>query len=96
MEDHVHHIAFIHNSYTLYTSATITIYFMPLQKNAPVVSVVALFTISGCGSRYRPGARTIAGYSFLHTSCSPQHAPSLGPADDNPVMAAAAVSLILF
>lgn len=69
---------------------------MPLQKNAPVVSVVALFTISGCGSRYRPGARTIAGYSFLHTSCSPQHAPSLGPADDNPVMAAAAVSLILF
>lgn len=71
---------------------------MPLQKNTPVVPVVALFITSGCGSRYRPGARTMAGYSFLCTSCSPQHAPSLGPADDNPVTAAAAAaaSLILF
>lgn len=37
----------------------------------------------------------MAGYSFLCTSCYPQHAPSVGPAGNNPVMAAAA-TLILF
>jgi len=66
---------------------------MPLQKNTPVLSVVALSIISGCGSRYRPGARTMAGSSFLCTSCSPQQAPSLGPAADSPVTATAAASL---
>lgn len=37
----------------------------------------------------------MAGYSFLCTSCYPQHAPSVAPAGNKPVMAAAA-TLILF